>query len=323
MSSLDGQKKMSNRNFEGIFIPAALYLEKSLSWSEKILIIEINSLDNYENKLPNGDPMGCYASNEYLAEFLGITEKSVANMVSKLKKAGWVRQLWFDGRRRGLRTSFYENRVHKNVNQSSQKCESSIHKNVKAASQKCEHSNKENNKVYKTTIEEETQALAPSGASPEENPHSTILSTKPAKRGDSSDLLKGRPPLAGCVPVNPAAEEQLNEWLDRIAETCNATSRHTLADAGKWESAVIAAIDDRRELDDFLAVIKTERDRNAETPQFFSPAACLKILQFQPRTPKSQKTPEQTKSDLEAIQARLLAGFNNQFTNNRTIGDHV
>jgi biotin operon repressor len=68
-----------NRHFKGVWIPKEIYLDRTISWTEKILLIEINSLQGEE---------GCWASNEYLAEFLGIKETTVANLVSKLKSAG-------------------------------------------------------------------------------------------------------------------------------------------------------------------------------------------------------------------------------------------
>ncbi len=127
--------KETNRDFKGVWIPKELYLAEDLSWTEKILLIEIQSLDK-------GDAKGCYASNEYLGEFLGIKGSSAANMISKLKSLGYLRQLFFDGRNRGLRVTFEglkpsqksEGRLHKKVSEPSQKSESE-------PSQKSEHSN--------------------------------------------------------------------------------------------------------------------------------------------------------------------------------------
>ncbi len=88
-------------------MPKEVYLDKTLSWTEKILLIEINSLDDDENLRANGEPMGCYASNKYLSEFVQKTEKTIANLVCDLKQKGWIFQLWNDGRGRGLRTCFH------------------------------------------------------------------------------------------------------------------------------------------------------------------------------------------------------------------------
>lgn len=127
------------RKFEGVWIPAELYLNEELSWSEKILLIEINSLDNSER--------GCFASNKYLGDFLKISEGSCANMISKLKRKGYIQQVFFDGRNRGLKVHKNMNSAFISKNEASQKDESYLHKNMKSASQKDEHNSIDNNIV--------------------------------------------------------------------------------------------------------------------------------------------------------------------------------
>ena len=147
-----------NRDFKGIWIPANLWLSKELSITEKCLLAEIDSLDNNPEK-------GCFASNEYLGTFLGISTGRTANLISELKKKGYIEQVYFDGRNRGLRVpSVYEreSRLHENVNH--------LHKNVKAdftetlkqTSRKSEHiiktKNKEDNKEEKVSFSNEKEA---------------------------------------------------------------------------------------------------------------------------------------------------------------------
>ena len=86
---------MENRDFKGVWIPKILWLNKDLSMTEKLLLIEISSLDN-SNK-------GCFKSNKNLAEFIGISEGRCANIISGLKKKNLVYQCFFDGRIRGLK----------------------------------------------------------------------------------------------------------------------------------------------------------------------------------------------------------------------------
>jgi Mn-dependent DtxR family transcriptional regulator len=43
-------------------------------------------------------PHRCYASNKWLALQMGVEEKTVANMLSSLRKKKIVRQLKWDGR---------------------------------------------------------------------------------------------------------------------------------------------------------------------------------------------------------------------------------
>jgi hypothetical protein len=65
-------------------IPDALYEDDRLSYSDKFLVALIDRLDNEEH---------CWATNEYLAKRLRKTEQQVANSLTKLRKAGWVRDV--------------------------------------------------------------------------------------------------------------------------------------------------------------------------------------------------------------------------------------
>jgi hypothetical protein len=125
------------RDFKGVWIKKEIWLNTNLTLIEKVLIVEIDSLDNSER--------GCFASNEYLAKFVNLSEGRVANIISDLKKRDFINQLFFDGRNRGLRTNKH-------------KCESSFNENVKAEftktvkqpTRKREHSNTVNNTVNNT-----------------------------------------------------------------------------------------------------------------------------------------------------------------------------
>ena len=85
-----------NRDFKGVWIPKEIYLNQDLSWSEKILLIEIHSLENEE---------GCFASNEYLASFLMCSVKTIEAMLTKLRKLELIFTKKFDGRNRFLGTN--------------------------------------------------------------------------------------------------------------------------------------------------------------------------------------------------------------------------
>ena len=85
----------NQRQFKGIWIPKEVWLDKNLNALEKIILMEINSLDDEEN--------GCYASNKYLAEFCQCTEIKVSTTISKLKKLGYIKLENFNGRVRTLK----------------------------------------------------------------------------------------------------------------------------------------------------------------------------------------------------------------------------
>lgn len=69
------------RDFKGVWIPAEIYLDKELSWTEKLLLIEIDSLDG---------PDGCFALNEHFAEHLGISKGRVSKLISKLIEKEYI-----------------------------------------------------------------------------------------------------------------------------------------------------------------------------------------------------------------------------------------
>jgi hypothetical protein len=84
------------RDFKGIWIPREIWLRKDISALEKSLWAEINSLFDPENG-------GCYASNEYLADFCGVQDRRLREMISKLKSKGLVEQVSFNGRVRVIK----------------------------------------------------------------------------------------------------------------------------------------------------------------------------------------------------------------------------
>lgn len=81
------------REFKGIWFPAEVWLDERLTALEKMILMEIDSLDNEDN---------CYASNEHLAKFCQCSQSKVSSAISKLKKLGYIRVKSFDGRKRIL-----------------------------------------------------------------------------------------------------------------------------------------------------------------------------------------------------------------------------
>ncbi|MBM9547827.1 helix-turn-helix domain-containing protein [Leptospira sp. 201903074] len=80
----------------GIWIP--VWIEKlNLSHSQTKLYAEIVSLH---------DKGGCFASNRYFGEVLGLKMDTISRLITSLKKLGLLEQTGFDGRRRYLRPLF-------------------------------------------------------------------------------------------------------------------------------------------------------------------------------------------------------------------------
>lgn len=71
------------RAFRGVWIPAEIWLNRELSLQEKVMLIEIDSLQHPQK--------GCFKSNKKLAEFFGLSPNRVSEVISSLKKKGWVR----------------------------------------------------------------------------------------------------------------------------------------------------------------------------------------------------------------------------------------
>lgn len=69
------------RDFKGIWIPKEIWLSDQLSLMEKILFVEIHSLDNER---------GCYASNRHFSEFFGVSERQIQTYIAALKKKGFI-----------------------------------------------------------------------------------------------------------------------------------------------------------------------------------------------------------------------------------------
>ena len=109
-----------HRDFKGVWIPKAVYLNPNLSWTEKILLTEIHSLEHNE---------GCFASNEYLAEFLQVGAGRVANLISQLKASGFLQSEGF-GHRRILRVepSLFSEKLSRKSETLSRKSETPIYR---------------------------------------------------------------------------------------------------------------------------------------------------------------------------------------------------
>lgn len=70
-----------DRDFKGIWIPKEIYLNEELNWTEKILLVEIDSLSNIN---------GCFASNDHFAKHLNVSKDRISKIISKLVKLGYI-----------------------------------------------------------------------------------------------------------------------------------------------------------------------------------------------------------------------------------------
>jgi hypothetical protein len=84
------------RDFKGIWIPKEIWLSSELSIMEKVLFVEIHSLDNER---------GCYASNKYFADFFRVSERQIRNYLATLKDKGFITVTIYNLNERVIRTA--------------------------------------------------------------------------------------------------------------------------------------------------------------------------------------------------------------------------
>lgn len=70
------------RNFRGVWIPADIWLNKDLTLQEKVMLIEIDSLQD--------EVRGCYKSNSGFADFFGLSASRVSRIISSLEEKGYI-----------------------------------------------------------------------------------------------------------------------------------------------------------------------------------------------------------------------------------------
>lgn len=85
--------KQLTRAFKGIWIDRKIWLS-DLSPTEKNLLAEVDSLD---------DGKGCFASDQYLADFLHISKGRLANILVGLRKRGLIKTISRKDRKRVLK----------------------------------------------------------------------------------------------------------------------------------------------------------------------------------------------------------------------------
>ena len=82
------------REFKGVWIPKEIWLSKDLSMLEKVLLVEIDSLDNDNH---------CTAGNDYFADFCNCGTATITRAIAHLKELGLVEELPYNGKYRTIR----------------------------------------------------------------------------------------------------------------------------------------------------------------------------------------------------------------------------
>ena len=125
-----------SRDFKGVWIPKNVWLDTDLNALDKIILTEIDSLDNGE--------YGCFASNRYLAEFCQCSESKISKSISSLVKLGYIYIKSFNGRCREIKSLLSQGRRKpckknaQNGKSALKKISGCLVKNARHPSKKCE-----------------------------------------------------------------------------------------------------------------------------------------------------------------------------------------
>ena len=69
------------RDFKGVWIPRDIWLSENLSLMEKVLFVEVHSLDNER---------GCFASNRHFGKFFRLSDRQIRRHLASLKEKGFI-----------------------------------------------------------------------------------------------------------------------------------------------------------------------------------------------------------------------------------------
>ncbi len=83
------------RQFKGVWIPREIWEHPHLTWLEKCLLAEIDSLSKHDRP--------CTASNMWLGKRFQVSENRMHNLIGSLRKRGFIEDAGFDGRIRSIR----------------------------------------------------------------------------------------------------------------------------------------------------------------------------------------------------------------------------
>lgn len=88
------------RDFKGVWFPREVWLDTRLTALEKMILAEVDSLDGED---------GCFASNQYLADFCQCSVTKVSTAISKLVGLDYLQIQSFNGRTRILKSRLSKN----------------------------------------------------------------------------------------------------------------------------------------------------------------------------------------------------------------------
>lgn len=70
------------RQFKGIWIPKEIWLNKDLTFQEKIILVEIDSYDDGQ--------VGCFATNKHFVNNFGINSSRISQIIQSLQRKNYI-----------------------------------------------------------------------------------------------------------------------------------------------------------------------------------------------------------------------------------------
>lgn len=70
------------RQFKGIWIPKKIWLNKDLTFQEKIILVEIDSYDDGQ--------VGCFATNKHFVNNFGINSSRISQIIQSLQRKNYI-----------------------------------------------------------------------------------------------------------------------------------------------------------------------------------------------------------------------------------------
>lgn len=71
-------------NFKGVRFPKDLWLDRNINFAEKSILVVVKNLDKGDDH--------CWATNNYLADFLQCSVPTVTRAIAHLKELGYIEE---------------------------------------------------------------------------------------------------------------------------------------------------------------------------------------------------------------------------------------
>ena len=132
---------MQKRDFKGVWIPKEIWLSTDLKVMEKLILVEIDSLDNED---------GCFASNEHFSKFFSLSKNRCSEIIKSLEKKGYIKidYIYQEGSKAISRRVI---RCIRNIDGGIRNIDNPIRKTEEGYSEKCEDNNTSFSNTFNNT----------------------------------------------------------------------------------------------------------------------------------------------------------------------------